>query len=99
LSRLLILALLRLSDFLRPPEHFLGYCGVHVRCRVVLQLIVVLLHYRQLVLERVDPALAVLAVLREVLLDLLEHPLRLREFLLRQLLGLLAHSQLLLYLL
>ena len=57
------------------------------------------LHYRQLVLERVDPALAVLAVLREVLLDLLEHPLRLSEFLLRQLFGLLAHPQLLLHLL
>jgi len=59
----------------------------------------VFLHYRQLVLERVDPALAVLAVLREVLLDLLEHPLRLSEFLLRQLFGLLAHPQLLLHLL
>ena len=58
-----------------------------------------LLHYSQLVLKCIDPALAVLAVLREVLLDLLEHPLRLSEFLLRQLFGLLAHPQLLLHLL
>jgi hypothetical protein len=59
----------------------------------------VFLHYSQLVLECIDPALAILAVLREVLLDLLEHPLRLCELLLRQLLGLLAHTQLLLDLL
>jgi hypothetical protein len=59
----------------------------------------VFLHYSQLVLECIDPALTVLAVLREVLLDLLEHPLRLCKFLLRQLLSFLAHSQLLLDLL
>ena len=51
-----------------------------------------LLHYGQLVLERVDPTLTILSVFCEVFLDLLKHPLSLSKFFLGQLLGLLANS-------